>query len=549
MTSNTLKDKTAGFNVSDLPDTIKDAVSVAYKLGIKYIWIDSLCIIQDSEEDKRGELPRMASYYSNSYVTICASTGDCKKSFLSFDGMCKDHADSGMAKDLVPLSLLTRATVSSSKQGDNTDDSNQVTRLQNFVDYVLVRKECPWFLSMEPISERAWTFQERVLSPRILFFGGRLGYQCHTTQKTAGGVDYSHHDAPSVELKRLRRLFSKQRGATISNQNSHSAIAIGLASGQYDLWYKAVEEFTRRDITVQTDKLPAISALAQVFQNAIGDEYLAGLWRGDLLRGLLWSTYPTLTLTKPSTWRAPTWSWASHDNTISYKDLPPLNAIPIANILTSTSVPFSDLAPLGEVGSGLLKIEGPVMEPDNDWTKFRMQQENMQPRIEDKPETRYEHMGLWHHKNMTDTGCRDWEPPDGHILLLLLATPVHVSSKARREFREQFGEDGQEQLVQEREDGERADAKDDTAANEDNQDKSLDRLKGEAAQVSKPSEDAEIDSDSGGYIVSGLVLGPVQTQEDSGEPQYERLARFTTVGAVFKDYRQLEQLSRTVTIV
>ncbi|KAH6648112.1 heterokaryon incompatibility protein-domain-containing protein, partial [Truncatella angustata] len=61
-----------GFKASQLPQTLQDAVTVTRSLGVRYLWVDSLCIIQDSEEDKSSELPMMASYYKNAYVTVCA---------------------------------------------------------------------------------------------------------------------------------------------------------------------------------------------------------------------------------------------------------------------------------------------------------------------------------------------------------------------------------------------------------------------------------------------------------------------------------------------
>ena len=550
LTSATLKDKTAGFTIADLPDTIKDALSTTHKLGIKYIWIDALCIIQDSETDKRSELPRMASYYSNSYVTICASTGNCKKSFLSFDGVCKDHPNSGIARDLVPLSMLTRVSSPASRLGDPT-------KLVDYVDDVLVRKECPWFLSMESISARAWTFQERVLSPRILFFGDRLGYQCHSIQQTAGGVDYSQHDAPSVELKKLRHLFNKDGERPAASHGGQSANTTGLADGEYDLWYKAAEEITRRDITAPADKLPAISALAQVFKDSTGDDYLAGLWRGDLLRGLLWSTYPTLALDKPQIWRAPTWSWASHENTVSYKGIPPLHAIPIAKVLEATSTPLSELTPLGEVSSGVLKIEGPVLEMDNEFTKKLMQQENEQPGIQDKPETRYELMGVSYLKNKTDRGCRDWEAPEGHLLLILLATPVRIASKDRSvriaskdrpETNDQASEQSENQPSEPTEAGDGEHAEDTLIATEGGSSQMSDESNKATQKATLLDGDKE-KSESIGFLVSGLVLGPSQVQGSAGELQYEWLARFTTIGAIVRDYRELKQLSRTVTII
>ncbi|EPE33473.1 hypothetical protein GLAREA_06486 [Glarea lozoyensis ATCC 20868] len=514
LTTNTLSEMEAGFNISCLPSTLKDAIWVSTQLGIKYIWIDSLCIIQDHTEDKTKELPRMREYYRNSYLTICASTGKCTLPFLKEIENCQEHQR--IENSLVPLGILVSPIyeVVASAEGKPEDVGKKFSR--DVITDVLVQKEKPYFVSEEPISSRAWTFQERVLSPRILFFGERLGWECHTQHEFAGGVDYSEDDSPTIDLQKLRQLFFK------SNDKSHSrndeTINQGTVKNDYEIWYKAVEEYTRRDLTVKSDKLPAISALAQIFQDSTGDQYLAGLWSGDLLRGLLWSTYPTLSLTKPPDWRAPSWSWASNDNEVSYKGVPPLNAIPITQILTSSTVPISTVAPLGEVGSGILELKGPVLKYERGLTTWLMQKENELLELQDNHQTRYQQSRLLFSKNRTDPGCKDWQPPDGHILLCLFATPFQAP--------EQKDDQNKEEKVD---------------------------VTGTAQATYRPSvgDNAEIQKvpQSSGYTISGLVLGPITDELSPGDEKYERLARFTSVGVVIKDYRDLDKHARTVSIV
>ncbi|KAF3762961.1 HET-domain-containing protein, partial [Cryphonectria parasitica EP155] len=110
-----LDTRTEGFSLSDSPATIRDAVSVTRQLGVRFIWIDSLCIVQDDDDDKNIEITRMHDIYQHAAVTLSAA----------------------------------RAT--SSQQG--------------FLNV------CSPPLLMEPIHSRAWTMQEHVLSRRLLIFG------------------------------------------------------------------------------------------------------------------------------------------------------------------------------------------------------------------------------------------------------------------------------------------------------------------------------------------------------------------------------------------
>jgi hypothetical protein len=538
LTTNTVSEKGAAFDISYLPSTLKDAIWVSSRLGIKYIWIDSLCIIQDDVQDKDKELPRMADYYRDSYLTICASTGSCTLPFLKENENCKNHPQND--KFLVPLGILVSPVfeVVANAEGNSEDVGKKFSR--DMITNVLVQKEQPYFISEEPISSRAWTFQEIVLSPRILFFGERLGWQCHTENEFAGGVDYSDDDVPNIELQKLREIFFKSDSK--SDSTNDKTLGQVTVNNNYDIWYKAVEEYTRRDLTVKSDKLPAISALAQVFKDSTGDQYLAGLWSGDLLRGLLWSTYPTLSLTKPPVWRAPSWSWASHDNEVSYKGITPLDSIPIAQILTSSTVPISTVAPLGEIGSGILELKGPVLKYDQKLTIWLIQKENELPKLEDNPQTRYQQSRLLSSKNRTDPGCKDWQPPNEHIWLCLFATPLKTPKHKENDLLNS-------------DETSRKEARDTNDSEENKEERTVygtEKEKDvEAQKMDDISQSAEnrAKSESSGYKISGLVLGLVKNDLGPGEEKYERLARFTSIGVVIKDYRDLEKHVKKVSIV
>jgi hypothetical protein len=535
LTEDTVAEKQDSFEITRLPATLRDAVTVTKALDIKYIWIDSLCIIQDSTEDKSKELPRMAEYYRNAYLTISASTGKCTEPFLISEGLCKEHPDSGIPKDLIPLGLLLSPIFEIVKQQDGGEENVGTRFTKDVIDYVLVRKECPYFLSWEVISQRGWTFQERVLSPRILLFGGRLVWQCHTSQESAGGVTYWDDDVINIDHRTLGRALFKdqQRG----NPKDALIDIDSVDKELYGLWYKAVEEYTRRGLSNPSDKLPAISALAQVFQDLMCDRYIAGIWHGDLLRGLMWSTPPTLNVSRPPSWRAPTWSWASHDNEVSYEGIPSPDSVPIARLLVTETAPLSDMAPLGEIAGGTLEIDGPVLEVPKGVTIFLMQAENGLSGVRDTPSWRYQWLKESSSKNFkTDPGCRNWQPPESHIFLALFATPVMHSADPAPQHNV-----ANEVL-------EATSSQDDAAA----------ARSGNLSTVSSTELPEVVDKSNGlsaisevhGYRISGLVLGAVDGEDEQAQRRYERLARFTSLGSILiEDYKDLAKLRRKIVIV
>ena len=90
------------------------------------------------------------------------------------------------------------------------------------------------------------------------------------------------------------------------------------AEAAYSFWEDAVENYSRRKLTLKTDRLPAISAVASVVAEATGDCYLAGLWRNDLLAGLAWIASSGNDTTRLPKYIAPTWSWTSMSTSVWY---------------------------------------------------------------------------------------------------------------------------------------------------------------------------------------------------------------------------------------
>ena len=124
------------------------------------------------------------------------------------------------------------------------------------------------------------------------------------------------------------------------------------------LWCDIVQEFTRRKITKDTDRLPALAALAEQYREVTGKQYLAGMWLEDLPTTLLWR--PRGKFESPTTYCAPSWSWASIEGPVRFLDKTPgCNDVPIATV-TSTQCEYFPPGTLSTVTSGWLDIEGPM---------------------------------------------------------------------------------------------------------------------------------------------------------------------------------------------
>ncbi|KAF8865347.1 HET-domain-containing protein [Acephala macrosclerotiorum] len=288
-TMDTLK---SGFNAHDLPATFRDAIAVTRALGIQYLWIDSLCIIQGHAEDWKREARKMASVYANSYLTIAASNaaGD----------------DGGFLKQREvfhhPLKIIT-----------STGRSSQYY-LRKLELEVPVFSISPAAVYTEPLDTRAWTLQEALLPKRVLRFNTKeSGWEC-----TKAGLRERWPDVNNAgRTHKLENLWPK---AKVSNNST---------SWPFGEWYKLIEGFVNRNLTYDTDKLPSIAGIVSMLvgmekemgKSRSGYKYCAGIWWHDLPTGLLWAAEgtdegETSKLRKPSKYLAPSWSWASLNGAI-----------------------------------------------------------------------------------------------------------------------------------------------------------------------------------------------------------------------------------------
>jgi hypothetical protein len=284
---------------------VQEAITTARSLSIRYLWIDALCIIQGDLTDWKKESETMESVYGNAYVTIVAmASPSCHKGFLHRPATIELRFKSSIRQDFQGTYYLRHQKRHSKLESTWMTDETYPTFLIADLDYTHHR----W-------SNRAWTVQEEGVSRRIIGFGSsRIYFECATrfvTESSPGPWQVSKSKNVEAEMKRRYKIGS-----------------VEMKERLYSVWASDIGGYSDRELTDPRDKLPAISAMAKRVQNFSGGEekYLAGLWEGDLLLGLLWmmdgseveGLVKLLARSSLRPYIAPTWSWANQESGLTF---------------------------------------------------------------------------------------------------------------------------------------------------------------------------------------------------------------------------------------
>jgi hypothetical protein len=321
-----------------LPQTIKDAIVCTHNLKLRYLWADSLCILQDSDEDKQRELPQMCDIYRDAYVTIIAASSQ-KVS----EGFLHDRKR--------PVETPLPFWCPDGRLGSISVDEDTSATPSN-----------------EPVNHRAWCFQERVLSPRTLVYASHtLQYQCQAAMNDIGDI---WHYLPSTELGELRlpdMMMSRTPYTTLSNDDVRALLAA---------WEDVLRDYTQRAVSHPSDRLVAISGIAQLFQRWWGssNRYIAGLWERNLSTDFLWyRSRPSNGRLITGQYLAPSWSWAATiGRVVAGSDRKSRVGKTVWDVLSCEAVPVSDDHPLGQVKGGKLTVRTVVKDVTWDYEKAEL---------------------------------------------------------------------------------------------------------------------------------------------------------------------------------
>ncbi|KAJ4327168.1 hypothetical protein N0V84_002430 [Fusarium piperis] len=258
-----------------LSETIRDTIIITRRLDVRYVWIDSLCIIQGEEEeavkDWEAQAQQMGTIFRNAFVTIAASScGDAHQ------GLLCDRYNLSRSYYEFPADKEGREMVYLGRHG-NAIEPHSVN---------------------ESLHKRGWVFQESFLCVRSISYEKReLSWRCRTYQCREG----------LVESERLP-LEASERDVP-SNIRAN--------------WKSIVAEYSKKSLTYPDDRLPAIAGLAKIAQHGSPADYLYGIWMEQVAESLLWehrghSVDGKRVYTCQTKRRAPSWSWASVDGQIMF---------------------------------------------------------------------------------------------------------------------------------------------------------------------------------------------------------------------------------------
>ena len=329
-----------GISCSTLPKTFRDAAYITHKLGLKYLWIDSLCIVQNSVEDWRREAATMGKVYQHAFCNI-AATGASDSSV-------------GCFWDRNPLLA----------QVCKIDLTWELPLKGNF--YCLDGSLWPRNVGEAPLNRRGWVVQERILSPRILHFSmQQLFWECHemeACESFPGGLPEAPDPMTFIVRTGLKRIKPSVKDKTHNEMRKTSKES---RLDGYAYWDGIVDVYSRSSLTRQEDKLIALSGIAQEMSLLLNDDYLAGLWKNHLPSQLLWIVTSPLIANhgtpsfRPARYQAPTWSWASIVGHVVPGNLPPghnWNTLP--KVLNAYVEPISDDDPTGQIAAAQLHVHG-----------------------------------------------------------------------------------------------------------------------------------------------------------------------------------------------
>jgi len=338
LTSRNYGEYSIKIDTAQLPLTIRDAVKVAEELGLQYLWIDSLCIIQDDLQDVAKEISQMPDIYSQALVTISTSRAE-----TVIEGFLHEIDQA----DLVTESFKLRVQCPNGAIGSvfllGVPDGSAI---------------------ISTLSTRGWTLQERCLSSRILDYGTfQTRWICNSSKGLKGFTDgWQRNEFGALsecnEWQDLEGAVFETEEGRKEDQSGHI-----LAT-----WRKLVKAYTHRDLSVSTDRILAISALAHRIGDRLQDQYLAGLWRSRLPFDLLWHVDEMfdggrgISVLRPAKYQGPSWSWVAVNSPVEFFNVSSENCS-VCVIVLDVDIRLSEpSAEYGSVDFGIVRVKGHVAE-------------------------------------------------------------------------------------------------------------------------------------------------------------------------------------------
>ena len=286
--------------------TFIDAITITKTLGYSYLWIDSLCIIQDDDDNWSRVAVQMAQVYGAASLNLAASAASNGDTGCLFERDVT-YTDPVFLRVSAGDKVITWSLFPETLLDDNISDS--------------------------PLASRAWCLQERLLARRTLFFTrSQLFWECEQALLC--------ETFPDESLGFVHEVW--RRGFTKSSLQAY--------------WNELVYVYSTSRLSHSQDRPMAIAGLARRFAQQTGGEYIAGMWKETLLRDLCWETIDRGSKRRTSigVGSFPSWSWLIFDDPIY---MPPNTDITYFAKLSHIDVVYATGDHYGNIASGKLTLD------------------------------------------------------------------------------------------------------------------------------------------------------------------------------------------------
>ncbi|KAH8727761.1 heterokaryon incompatibility protein-domain-containing protein [Phaeosphaeriaceae sp. PMI808] len=300
-----LKDHLKKINIEDMPHTFKDAIEVTRDLGAQYLWIDSLCIIQDNEEDWAFEANQMGRIFENALCTIAAVDAIDDRTGMD-RGLFIPREEDPLAVRFycAPQKDPVKPEIFRSKAGQpycwkynyysNPKESNCTANENILQEHRLIAKPrllgSGWETMQSKWNRRGWILQERILSRRMIYFSkSKLSWDCLATS--------GEEESLGLGTPPLRATIFKT----------------GIQR-----WQSLTENYTECSLSFDSDKLAAIAGLAERLGKKSSRPYFAGVFKDATGSGLMWRSDSNDPMTRLDSLHVPSWTWAAYNGAITY---------------------------------------------------------------------------------------------------------------------------------------------------------------------------------------------------------------------------------------
>lgn len=260
---------------SQLPQTIQDTMRLIRDLGIRYLWADSLCIVQNDEDDKQANYSAIDTIFSNASLTICAVAGARSAAVEQHIRDCGEK-----------MSLMVHHPVETHIQSSQ------------------------W-------SKGAWTCQDRLLSGRCLIFtNSRVWFQCQEESMSEDTFEPSFQGRSADWVQSPAQIWSE-----LAHKNTH-----------FRAYIKCVESYTSRKLPEENHALRAFEGISHFLGMYMETRFFSGLPSSYFDAAILWTPATGDSQTRKHDGQpvAPSWSWAGWTGQATYR--PPILTGAVENI-------------------------------------------------------------------------------------------------------------------------------------------------------------------------------------------------------------------------